>query len=171
MKVVTLPAVTLGDIGMRRALAAVFGPDTLRRVHGAGTVVRDFHQGRRSFSFTVQVPAVPGPIRRFFCGQELRVTACQTLEERGPDEWGVTNRLTLHFVGAQLFGIHPAFVLRRDANGTVTLGGSVRHRAILPPPLKGLAEEFMAANTRKELREFARVLYDTGVIQEEPPAG
>lgn len=167
MKQLIVPRTRLrGQRDMNSALRAVFGPDMLRRVHGASTKVGDFVDGKRSFKFAVSVDSVPPPIRKFFCGSELRVTTRQTLDQTtDPAKWTVTNKMKLHFVGSELFKLRPTFWLERDPDdGHVYLGGTVRHDAVLPPPLDGIAENFMMLNTRKELVHFATCLRDAGVL-------
>lgn len=157
MRVVDVPpTVVPGARDLEHALRVVFGPATLRRVHGPDVVVGDFAGNRRAFDFFVDVGAVPAAIRRFFCGTRMRVTTRQTLCKKAPAAWTVVNKLKMHFVGAELFGIRPRFVLARDpSDGAVRLGGRVEHYALLPPPLNGIAEAFMAATTREQLDAYA----------------
>lgn len=166
MKQLIVPRTRLrGQRDMASALHAVFGPAMLRRVHGAGTKAGDFVDGKRAFQFVVNVDSVPPPIRRFFCGSELRVTTRQTVDQTDPAKWTVINRLKLHFVGSEFFKLRPTFWLERDPDtGDVYLGGTVRHDAVLPPPLDGIAENFMMLNTRKELVHFAQCLRDAGLL-------
>lgn len=165
MKQLVLPRTRLrGQRDLPSALHAVFGPDMLRRVHGAGTKVGEFVGGKRAFKFTVAVDNVPAPIRRFFCGSSLRVTTRQKLDQSEATRWTVTNHMKLHFVGAEFFKLRPTFWLERDEDGGVSLGGTVRHDAILPPPLNGIAEGFMMLHSHKELRHFATCLHEAGVL-------
>lgn len=165
MKQLVLPRTRLlGVKDMDAALDAVFGPAMLRRVHGPTTRVGSFDaEGTREFQFRVAVDAVPLLIRRFFCGTELAVTARQTLR-REPATCTVTNQLKLHFVGAELFRLRPQFWVQRDADDGLSLGGVVRHTAVLPPPLSGIAESFMAAHTRRELLHFEQCLREEGLV-------
>ncbi len=169
MKHLVLPRTRLaGQRDMDGALQAVFGPAMLRKMHGPGTKVGPFDaQGKRVFKFRVAVDSVPPPIRKFFCGSELGVTTRQTLE-RGADKCTVTNRMKLHFVGAEFFKLRPIFWLEREPDGGISLGGTVRHDAILPPPLNGIAENFMMLSSRKELMHFARCLHEEGLLEAEP---
>lgn len=171
MKLYTLPELRLvGRPDMQTALDAVFGPQMLQRVHGAslrGAGVFD-PRGRRTFTFSVRVDNVPSPIRRFFCGSELNVTSRQALDTRDDAMWTITSRIKLHFVGAEFFKLRPSFCLRRGEDGAVTLSARVRHDAVLPPPLNGIAEGFMALNTQRELQHFAACLREGGVIEASP---
>lgn len=168
MRIVNVPRVPLGHVPLDTALHRVFGEDTLRRMHGSSLKGGGaFREGRRSFSFKVAVDQVPTPIRRFFCGDQLRVTTRQTLQLK-EDEYVVVNKLKLHFVGSEFFSIKPSFCLTKEQDGGVTLGGAVRHDAVLPPPLNGIAEEFMAMNTERELRALARTLYEAGALAFSP---
>lgn len=169
MKLIVLPDVRIGRVSMDAALDSVFGPAMLRRVHGPSLRVGDFnHKNQRVFKFKIDVSCVPPPIRRFFCGNELNITTRQTLDKKTQREWSVTNKLKLHFVGAEFFKIRPSFYLKQDEDGTVSLGGQVRHDAVLPPPLNGIAEDFMALNSAKEIRHFAHQLAEAGVISDVP---
>lgn len=172
MKQLLLPTIPLKQCrDLDGALRAVFGPQMLRRVHGPGTKAGDFDaRGRRTFKFSVKVDSVPPPIRRFFCGSELGVTTRQTLDKESGDRWTVTNKMKLHFVGAEFFKLRPAFWLERGVDGVVSLGGAIRHDAVLPPPLNGIAEDFMVLNSKRELLHFARCLHEADLIDDVPPS-
>jgi len=170
MKLLAVPALRLTATTLPDALDAVFGQDTLRRVHGPSvTGAFDFGpDGRRAFDFEVDVSAVPAPIRCFFCGPRLRVTTAQTLARPEPSAcWRVSNSIRMHFVGSELFRIRPEFELTRHEDGRIVVAGTVRHDASLPPPLSGIAERFMAAHSERELRRFARELRLTGAAAAE----
>lgn len=169
MKQCVVPRTRLAGMrDMDGALHAVFGPGMLRKMHGPNTHVGPFDSNdKRVFKFKVAVGAVPPPIRKFFCGSELGVTTRQTLE-RGADKSTITNRMKLHFVGAEFFKLRPVFWLEREQDGIISLGGVVRHDAILPPPLNGIAENFMMLNTRRELLHFAKCLHEEGLLEAAP---
>lgn len=171
MKQLILPRTRLaGQRDMDGALHAVFGPGMLRKMHGPSTKAGTFDaHNKRVFKFTVAVDSVPLPIRKFFCGSQLGVTTRQTLE-RSADKFTITNRMKLHFVGAEFFKLRPVFWLEREQDGGVSLGGLVRHDAVLPPPLNGIAENFMMLNTRRELLHFAKCLHEEGLLEAEPAA-
>lgn len=169
MKVFVLPDLCLGKVGMQAALDAAFGPAIMRKVHGPSLVMGDFDaKGKRPFTFKLDVTSVPPPIRRFFCSSELDISVRQTLNKLSPTDWQLSNKLRMHCVAAELFKIRPVFSLREDRLGRVTLSARVRHDAVLPPPLNGIAEQFMMTNSQKELRHFAAELERAGVL--EPPA-
>lgn len=164
----TLPDLHLGKVGMQAALDAAFGRAAMARVHGPSLVIGDFDaKGKRFFTFKIDVSAVPPPIRRFFCASELTISACQVLSKRSDTDWQLSNKLRMHCVAAELFKIRPTFSLREDRLGRVTLSARVRHDAVLPPPLNGIAEDFMMLNSQKELRHFEQCLREAGVL--EPP--
>lgn len=175
MKLLTLPPVRINRDSLGEAFESVFGPSMLRRVHGPDTRVGNFEDNKRRFSFKVHVGEIPPLIRRFFCGRELKVTTQQRLSTE-PTKWEVTNRMKLHFVGAEFVGIKPVFWLEA-CDGTegreagIYLGGTVRHDARFPPPLNGIAESFMIANSEKELRHFGDCLVEAGVIRPVATAG
>lgn len=165
MKQLVVPQVKLAVPDLEAALQAVFGPPMLRTVHGPATTAGPFDdKGKRAFKFWINVDRVPLPIRRFFCGTQLAVTTRQSLH-RTPAKYTVTNRMKLHFVGAELFTLKPTFWLQQAEDG-VSLGGCVRHSAILPPPLNGIAEDFMMLNSRRELLHFAACLRAHGLVTE-----
>lgn len=138
-----------------QAFEAVFGPETLHVVHGPSVRVSPWDDaGRRTVRFGIDVHAVPAEIRRFFCGNHLRVTTRQQLR-KAPDQWTVKNSMKMHFLGAELFKVSPQFVLAIGSDGAVRFTGTVKHRALLPPPLKGLAEGVMAEHSRRELERYA----------------
>ena len=175
MKNVVLPTVPLrGHTSMDGAMRAVFGPAVLRKVHGPslkGAYESFDANGKRRFQFRVAVDQVPPPIRRFFCGSDLRITTQQTLAKEEA-KWTVSNKMKLHFVGAEFFKLRPQFWLEQDQEtGAVSLGGNVRHDAVLPPPLNSIAEGFMALNTRRELIRFAQCLHEDGVLDIEALQG
>lgn len=150
-----MPDVDLGPLGLDAAFEAVFGAATLRAVHGPslrGDLAFDA-RGQRRFQFDIDVSGHPAPVRAFFAGNTLGVTTRQRVLRPAPGRVQVDNRLKLHFVGSELFAVKPRFWLQ-EAHGRVSLGGRVRHSAVLPPPLNGIAEEFMAANTRAQLARF-----------------
>lgn len=165
MKQLVLPRVPVRRSSLRSARDAVFGGEMLRRVHGPSltfqTAPEPHH--KRSFRFTVGVGEVPLPIRRFFCGDRLRVTTTQSLRE-SPTRIEVANHLKLHFVGAEFFKLRPTFWLEETPEGIV-LGGQVRHTALLPPPLKGIAEAFMMHGSAQQLKVFGASLAEAGVIE------
>lgn len=160
MKWVDVPDVNLGTRDMEAALHRVFGLETLRKVHGPDLKAGEFDaKGRRSFEFTIDVSDIPPPVRAFFCKPKLLIRTRQQLSKPSPTRWEVSNKLKMHFVGAELFKIRPSFWLSARDDG-VYLGGRVRHDAVLPPPLNGICERFMALQTWLQLDAFAKVLAD-----------
>lgn len=166
MRTLVLPGVRVNRSTLDAAFDAVFGIHMLRRVHGPSLTVGPFahNNNTRTFKFHVDVTTeVPAVLRRFFCGKHLAVTTRQHLGITS-SKWTVTNSLTLHFVGSELFTMHPLFWLETREDGGVYLGGTISHTARLPPPLNGIAEEFMKHHSEAELRRFGECLADAGVI-------
>lgn len=160
MKLVEVPHVGLGTPVLGAALQKVFGIETLRRVHGDSVKVKDFDsRGQRQFTFTVDVGCIPSAVRAFFCKRQLRIRTTQTLSKDSETCWKVSNKLKMHFLGAELFRIRPVFWLEVK-NGETYLGGRVQHDAMLPPPLNGICENFMAVQSATQLAKFAEVLAD-----------
>lgn len=163
MRQLVLPQIRLRSKSLPHAFESVFGPRMLRRVHGTSLKVGPFENGVRTFQFRVDVADVPPPIRPFFSGDHLNVTTRQTLEKQDA-KWLVKNKLKMHFVGAELFGMKPTFWIEETPEG-LFLGGTVRHDAVLPPPLNSIAERFMMVNSEKELRHFGECLAEAGVLE------
>lgn len=163
MRQLVLPPMRLKRATLDSAFDAVFGPAMLRRVHGPTTRVGDFVNGKRTFHFRVKVDTVPRVIQRFFSNAEMGVTTTQHVS-KSETKWVVTNNICMHFVGSQLFSLEPMFFVEAMGDGFV-LGGTVRHRASLPPPLKGIAEAFLMRNTERELSHFCACLAEAGVIE------
>ena len=168
MKLYVMPDLCLGKRSMQGALDAAFSPAMLARVHGPTLKLAGaggFEDGRRSFRFSVDMPAVPPALRHFFCGNHLDVSVRQTVDKPGPAEWQVSNRLKLKCVGAELIKVRPSFTLRQQEDGSVLLSARVRHDAVLPPPLNAIAEDFMMLNTAREMQRFESELCGAGVAQ------
>lgn len=160
MKEVAVPEIWLGTGDMAAAFDTVFGVPALRRMHGPSlTGAGPFDaSGRRSFAFEIDVSDTPAPIRAFFKESKLKVTTDQKFAAVSGTRWEIRNRLKMHFVGSELFSIRPTFWLLKGLDGKVRLGGVVRHRARIPPPLNAIAETFMAANTTAQLVKFSESL-------------
>lgn len=164
MKEIQVPELAMTCQSLDSAFDSVFGPDTLARVHGPSTRVEPFKNNERTFTFDIDVSSVPRMLRCFFCGPRMRVTTRQTME-RSRNDIRVTNHIKMHVVGAELFRVKPTFWLdRKSSQGIVVLGGIVQHEASLPPPLRGIAERFMAAHSERELRRFEQVLRERGAL-------
>ncbi len=166
MRSLDVPPLRLCADTVQGALDAVFSQRVLRRVHGPDLVAPPFVDDGRTFTFGVDLRAVPRPLRCFFRGSRVQVTTRQEVR-RDRRRATVTNHIKMHFVGSELFRVQPAFELCQ-ADGGVTLGGCVRHTALLPWPIKGVAERFMCAHSERELRRYAEVLRECGVAENFP---
>lgn len=166
MKSTDVPPLDLGRQTLDAAFQTVFGEEVLRRVHGESLTIDTFDaSNQRTLSFAIDVSKVPSLIRRFVCGRQMRVTTRQTLAHLTPQHWQITNAVKLHCVASELFRVAPVFWLQQSQDGHVRLGGCVKHTACLPPPLKGIAERFMASKSERELRLFAGQLQGDGPPQ------
>ena len=156
MKTVEIPKTSLGAMSLEDAFAMVFGNATLKQVHGPSLRVTDWNQNKRKIQFSIAVSNIPREIRRFFCGESLRIT---TRQERKvtPAVIEVQNKMRMHFLGAELFRVKPFFYLEHDGKAAY-IRGKVEHAALLPPPINVVAELFMAAHSKKEMESFANVL-------------
>lgn len=59
----------------------------------------------------------------------------------------------MHFIGAEMFHVKSVFKLKKN-NNKIYFNASIENHAILPPPLNGITEKFMAAKSKKELDSF-----------------
>jgi hypothetical protein len=158
MKLLPIPLVSLGQIELDDAFQAVFGSDTLSKVHGPSLKFTEWVDNQRTVKFSVDVDNIPLEVRRFFCGKRLRVTSKQN-KIKGDKYLEVHNRMKMHFLGSELFVIRPVFKLTyNEASGTTEVTGCVKHIARLPPPLNRIAEAFMMEHSRRELEKFSSVL-------------
>ncbi len=159
MKELAVPRVQLGHVPLEHAFKRVFGRDTLQRVHGPSLRMTDWDRaaGTRKIQFAVEMGRIPKEVARFFCGERLRVTTNQTCTRPDANTIVVSNRMRLHFLGAEMFSVRPTFRLSRDDAGTF-LTGIIEHHARLPPPLNSVVESFMVRSSRRELEKFAEVL-------------
>lgn len=160
MRVIEIPKTLISpsstETPLEKTFESVFCKETLVRIHGPSVKVSNWRGNSRKVSFAVPVTNIPKEIRRFFCGDKLRVTANQT-KEAADAGIRVTNRLRLHFFGAELFKIRAIFNLTQEACGTY-IHGHVEHWAYLPPPAKAVAEAFMVNSSQREMDNLSKVI-------------
>ena len=158
MKQITVPPTWIlpPNLSLRAAFDLIFGESTLRKVHGASMSVTEWRDDRRTVKFEMPVN-VPAPIRPFFCGNSVRVTTRQTRTFDKSSSVTVTNKLRMHFVGAELFIVRPTFVITHDPHG-ISVSGSVESHALLPPGICNIAETFMSHSAENELKKFKKVI-------------
>lgn len=188
MHVITLPPQVLeGALDLGAAFELVFGERTLRQVHGASLRLHEWKRDEsaearhgsgaaiqhRRLAFRIDVPSVPAPVRRFFCGSSLRISVKQVatfscraadwdhsgVEAPPPDQVEVRNRTRMHFLGAEMVRVKPSFRIFRDPDASeprYMMEGRVEHHALLPPPLNGIVEMFMAEQSAAKLTLYAR---------------
>jgi hypothetical protein len=158
MKEVIVPPLRLGTDDMWQGFERVFGSETLERMHGSSVRTSKWRDDKRKVRFTISVDHVPKEVRMFFCGNKLRITTEQHRQVNEAERRiVVTNRMRMHFLGAELFSVKPMFMLHCQGGDTY-VSGSVRHHAVLPPPLDMVVESFMAQHSKKQLEHFASVL-------------
>ena len=157
MKEVSFGPDPLGKIPIEKAFDTMFGYDTLRRVHGPSVKVSEWVDGWRKVEFGVNVDHVPKEVRRFFCGDCLRVTAKQkhTYTE---NKVTIENKIKMHFLGAELFRLNPVFCIDVGKDGMCYASGRVQHCAMVPPPFNTISEHFMAKHTERELQHYRDVV-------------
>ena len=150
--------ISLGRAPLDRALELALGADTLRAVHGPSLRLQrpdfDPHTCDRSFDFEVAIPRMLRPVMGG--KRAVRVGVTQTLI-KSPGKWVVHGNL--HFPGSALVDIRPTFVLwnalgERGERGGTVLDAAVRHRVLLPPPLRGMAEAYLSRRSTEEFRKL-----------------
>lgn len=100
---------------------------------------------------------VPSEIKRFICGDTLKITNKQSRQYEGDTHIHVNNKLKMHFVGAEMFSVRPSFSLEHEG-GQTYIRGKIEHRARLPIPLNNICEQFMSMRSQHEIDYFATVL-------------
>lgn len=154
----------LGVMTLHDAFDIMFGNETLTRVHGNTLSVSDWNsKNERKLKFKIDIEQIPREIRRFFCGNKLNITTKQQKIE-DPTKILVNNKIKMHFLGAEFFHVKPKFLLLQDELNQVYVSGHVEHHAILPPPLNGIAEAFMAQHSKREMDRYTTIIEK--VIQE-----
>ena len=158
MKEVCIPKTPLGPFVLEKAFDIVFGDETLKKVHGDSFHASVWDNDSRKISFSIPIDNIPNELKRFFCGDRMKLTNTQK-KIFEPNTINIINRLKLHFIGAELFGVKPTFCLEYDENTKFSyISGRVEHRARLPVPLNIITETFMANNSKRELQFFGDVL-------------
>jgi hypothetical protein len=158
-----------GSKDLQHAFDTVFSQESIRKAHDDHDIVFDTkkwgnHIPERNYEFKVKLNGVPPQIMKFLAGHQdeqensakIRVSARQQLHKISDLEWHLTNKLRFHFLGAELFKVHPVFFLKKDVDKKhVTLSGRIKHDAFLPPPIGSLAANFMAMSSKREIRRMA----------------
>ena len=158
MKEVLLPKTCLGRVPLHDAFEFVFGEETLKIIHGDTLKVKPWNdRNTRTVQFRIQMNNVPREIKRFICGDTLKITNKQTRQYEGDTHIHVNNKLKMHFVGAEMFSVRPSFSLEHEG-GKTYIQGKIEHRARLPIPLNNICEQFMTMRSQNEIAYFATVL-------------
>ena len=158
MKEVLLPKTCLGRIHLHDAFEFVFGEQTLKIIHGDTWRVNPWKDNNtRTLQFRIQMNNVPSEIKRFICGDTLKITNKQSRQYEGDTHIHVNNKLRMHFVGAEMFSVRPSFSLEHEG-GQTYIRGKIEHRARLPIPLNNICEQFMSMRSQHEIDYFATVL-------------
>ena len=155
MKIVKAGPIKLGSITYEEAYHKLFNENILEKKHGKIIDFRDTKDYRK-FSFEIQVNNIPVELKRFFCGKNLKITTRQYLE-KCPERWTISNKIKMHFIGAEFFKIKPFFYLEQK-NDQLFFSAKVENHAIFPPGLSHIAEHFMCLQTEKELDNFIELI-------------
>lgn len=156
MKIVTFGPVPI-PLPIDEAFDVVFGRSTLEKIHGMGVKVTDWKNNQRKLQFSINIDNVPRELRRFVCGNKLRVASKQEMT-RTSNEISVTNKVRMHFLGSELFKVKPRFSITSADENTSIMNGRVEHHALLPPPLNIIAEHFMSLHTQRELDTYRSII-------------
>lgn len=157
MKEFVIPNLYLGNISLEEAFHKVFGPDTMRKIHGEEMTLTPWnHKHERTFKFYVDIPQVPKEIKSLFCGNRLQITTKQQRIDMS-DCIQIKNKVKLHVLGAELVSIKPSFNLYHILNQTY-LSVNIEHRARFPPPINSILEGFMVETSKKAFQTFVHVI-------------
>lgn len=167
MKEVLIPDTLLRkNMPMPEAIQVAFGLPTLTIAHGPTLKVTSWRSDKRhetiqhrQIRYSMPVGQIPPAIRKFFCGEQLRITSRQHMDTQASTV-NVHNKIRMHFLGAEMFHVKPSFQLRKADDGDIYLSGRVEHHAILPPPLCHIAESFMALNSERELKKYGDAMLE-----------
>lgn len=158
MRLTVLPPFTVaGAATLAEAMDRVFGDGAMRRLHGSTLTHTPWTPAghmrmERSLRFEIEMKGVPHEVRRFICGDRLRISARQraSYEARAVN---IDNKMRMHFVGRELFIVRPRYRLQETPTG-VDMHAEVENHAMLPPPLCHVIEGFMDASAREQLERF-----------------
>lgn len=159
MKLVCVDRVPLPYKDLHSAFDVAFGESMLRRIHGPDYRASPWVKDKRKVEYHVDVDAVPKEMRKFFCGDRLKITTTQHRKQQQQDGnlVEVKNRMKLHCVAAEFVRVKPTFTLQQQG-GQVLFSARIEHHAILPPPLCGIVEHFMSTNTQKHIDHYVSML-------------
>ena len=158
MKLLELEPLDLGNISHETAYEHIFGEAMLRKFHGDNFKLKLINNTNRIIKFEVHLDNTPAELKRFFCGKNLRVTTKQTINRQ--ENWTITSKVRMHFLGAEFFRVKPVFILEKKENSHIYFSAKIEHHAILPPPLNIIAEHFMHQQTQKEMNQFLELFHE-----------
>jgi hypothetical protein len=158
MRLLEIEPIQIRGVSIKTAFDQIFHDETLREVHGPSLKATPWDgKNKRLLKFSISLDNVPSEIRRFFCGNKLKITTRQALVPQDA-RYDVKNSIRMHFLGAELFKLKSAFYLEQKDDGHLSFGGRVEHHAILPPPLNGIAEGFMKQQSEREVDHYMSVV-------------
>lgn len=142
---------------IQRAFERVFEDHSvLEAVHGAGrwTASEWTSPGRvRDVCFDMAPVGIPPPVLKIIGNGKMSAKVRQAVVKESPDSIIVKNSVRPQVVGAEFVRVRPTFSLTAlddDARTEVSLSCDVC--AILPPPLNGIAEQFMRNTSELSFR-------------------
>lgn len=157
MKEVHIEPKILGNFSLSQAFDLLFSIEMLKNIHGNSVKVSEWKNDERIIKFSINIDTIPYEVRVFFCGDQLRITTRQRRYKETEKRWIIENKMRMHFMFAELFQVHPTFILE-TIDGITYLQVRVEHHAILPTPLNHVVETFMASQTERELNEYKDVV-------------
>lgn len=97
--------------------------------------------------------------------RDVDVTITQHRMYTKNNEIIVASKVHAHFVGSELFRVHREIILRQQSDGSIWMRGAAKHKAwLLPPPLKGIAESYMAnqsLNNMQKLQDLVKAQFSS----------
>lgn len=154
MKIVEISPIDIGKINYEEAYHKLFNENILEKKHGPSLKILDFSESKdyKKFSFVIQTNNIPTELKRFICGQNLKITTRQYIQ-KCPERWTITNKIKMHFICSEFFKVKPFFYLEQK-NDHMFFSAKVENHAIFPPGLSNIAEHFMSLHVEKELSNF-----------------
>lgn len=155
MKIVKAGPINIGPITYEQAYHKLFNENNLEKQHGKIIDFRDTKEYRK-FSFEIQVNNIPAELKSFICGKNLKVTTRQYIEKY-PERWTISNKIKMHFLGAEFFKVKPFFYLEQK-NDQIFFSAKIENHAIFLPGLSHIAEHFMCLQAEKEIQNFVSLI-------------
>lgn len=157
MKQLDIDPIHIGKYPLDVVFEKVFGKKMLKKIHGESVESSDWDiNNKRTIKFSVEFDEIPAELKDLLGDHKVNITSKQTRRIQ-TNRVNVNNRLTMNIMFSELFTIEPEFYIEQTRNG-VYFGGRIQHNALLPPPLNGIAENFMMERSQKEIEMYKKAL-------------